>query len=379
MALLTRKRIVLAKIESSYGVDAAPTGSANAMLVKNLTLTPISAETVSRDLIRPYLGNSETLLATVFTQIQFEVELAGAGASGKVPAYDPLLRACGFERRPAVTVSAAITRTGTTATAVATAHGFQTGDRVLMSGAVEGAYNGEFVVTRVDADTFTYQVVGSPSTPATGSPVAGRAIEYAPISGPFESATLLFNVDGVEHLLRGCRGSVQFQIGAREIPVMQFTLTGLFSSPEDQAAPTPDFSGFQIPRVANTQNTAAFSLHGYSGVLESMSLDVANDVQYLSRIGQEKVEILNRAPAGTFVIEAPSIATKDFFTIARDSTLGAMQLIHGTVGGNKVQLFAPTVSLQNPNYQDVDGVHFLSIPYTAVPDSGDDELIITVY
>jgi hypothetical protein len=67
---------------------------------------------------------------------------------------------------PAKTISA-ITRASTTATATSTAHGYTTGDEVDVSGATQPEYNGNFVITVVDANTFTYTVSGTPATPAT--------------------------------------------------------------------------------------------------------------------------------------------------------------------------------------------------------------------
>ncbi len=96
MPLLRRKSTLLAKIETTYGTDAAPTGSANAILVANLTATPIESEYVDRDLIRAYLGASEQLPAAIHAQLEFDCEVAGSGAAGTAPAWGPLLRACGF-------------------------------------------------------------------------------------------------------------------------------------------------------------------------------------------------------------------------------------------------------------------------------------------
>lgn len=96
MPLLTRKAIILAKIESSYGVDPTPTGAANAILISNLNVTPLAAEFINRDNYFPYLGNADSVLASYSAQVSFEVEIAGAGAAGTAPAWGPLLRACGF-------------------------------------------------------------------------------------------------------------------------------------------------------------------------------------------------------------------------------------------------------------------------------------------
>ena len=85
MPLLSRKRLILAKIEATYGTDPTPTG-AEAILVRNLEITPLEAETVSRELIRPYLGASDQLLAQTRVGINFEVELAGSGTAGSTAA-----------------------------------------------------------------------------------------------------------------------------------------------------------------------------------------------------------------------------------------------------------------------------------------------------
>lgn len=96
MAQLTRKRAVLAKIETTYGTDPTPTGVANAILVKNLTITPLAANMVSRDLVRAYIGGFDQLVANQHVECAFEVEMVGSGSLGTAPAYGPLLRACGM-------------------------------------------------------------------------------------------------------------------------------------------------------------------------------------------------------------------------------------------------------------------------------------------
>ena len=104
MPLYTRKRLILAEIESTYGTDPSPTG-AEAILVRNLEITPLQSETVSRNLVRPYLGQSEQLLAQTRVEITFEVELAGSGTAGTAPAYGPVLRSCGLSETIVATTS----------------------------------------------------------------------------------------------------------------------------------------------------------------------------------------------------------------------------------------------------------------------------------
>jgi len=65
-----------------------------------------------------------------------------------------------------------ITRSGGTATATVTAHGYTTGDVVNIAGAAQTEYNLDATITVTGLDTFTYAVSGTPTTPATGTIVA---------------------------------------------------------------------------------------------------------------------------------------------------------------------------------------------------------------
>jgi hypothetical protein len=104
MALLTRKRLILIEEESTYGTDASPDG-ADAVLVRDLSIVPLQSDIVSRDLIRPYLGASEQLLANTRVECTFSVELAGSGTAGTAPRYGKALKACGFSETIAANTS----------------------------------------------------------------------------------------------------------------------------------------------------------------------------------------------------------------------------------------------------------------------------------
>jgi hypothetical protein len=309
MALLTRKRTILAKIETTYGTDPTPTGAANAILVRNMSITPLNAENVSRDLVRPYLGASEQLIASAYVSIEFEVEMAGSGTAGTAPAYGSLLQACGMSE----------------------------------------------------------------------TVVAVTSVTYAPVSSAFKSVTLYYNVDGVLHKITGARGNVELTINSRQIPVFKFTFTGLYNAPTDTAAPSVTYTSFQTPLAANSDNTTGFSLFTYAGAMESMSINFNNAIQYRSLIGAEDVLMTDRQVSGQVMFEAPTIATKDFFSLALGTTLGALDITHGTTAGNKVQITSSRVDVSNPSYQDQNGIQMLQVPMTFVPStSGNDEISIVV-
>lgn len=95
MALLLRKRLILIEEESTYGTDPSPTGT-DAVLVRDLSITPQQSDVVNRDVVRPYLGASEQLLANTRVECTFSVELAGSGTAGTAPQYGKALKACGL-------------------------------------------------------------------------------------------------------------------------------------------------------------------------------------------------------------------------------------------------------------------------------------------
>jgi len=91
-----RKKVLLAKVETTYGTDASPTGANNAMLAANVEITPLQAEQVQRETVQDYLGSRAAFHVGKHVALEFDVEMAGSGAAGTAPAYGALLRACGW-------------------------------------------------------------------------------------------------------------------------------------------------------------------------------------------------------------------------------------------------------------------------------------------
>lgn len=106
MALLTRKRLILAKIETTYGTDSTP-GAANGVLVSDINITPVEQETDTRNLIKPYLGDTEIVVAMNRVSIEMTCELVGSGVAGTAPAFGALLRACGMSETVVASTSVA--------------------------------------------------------------------------------------------------------------------------------------------------------------------------------------------------------------------------------------------------------------------------------
>lgn len=105
MTIYRRSLILLSKLETAYGTDAAPTGTANAIRAKNVKISPMEGQDISRDLDLPAMGNQGTIPADLHMKLEFDIELAPSGAAGTAPAFAHLLRACGLAQTIAAGVS----------------------------------------------------------------------------------------------------------------------------------------------------------------------------------------------------------------------------------------------------------------------------------
>jgi len=293
-----------------YGTDPTPDG-ADAVLVRDLNITPQQSDVVSRDLIRPYLGASEQLLANTRVECTFSVELAGSGTAGTAPQYGKALLACGLSE----TVS------------------------------------------------------------------AGVSVTYAPVSSSFGSVTIHYNIDGVRHKVTGCRGTFVINANVGEIPTIDFTFTGIYNAPDDSALPSVTYANQATPLVFKNGNTDTFELLSYAGCLQSVTFDVGNTLVYRELIGCTKeVLMTDRAANGTVVLEAVTMATKDYFTAAlTDGTLGNLTFQHGTTAGNIVDFASTRVDIGDVSYSDQDGIAMLNIPYTAIPSTAGNDEFSLVY
>lgn len=204
-------------------------------------------------------------------------------------------------------------------------------------------------------------------------------VEYTPISTAHESGTIYFSVGGTRHVMTGCRGSAVLRFNAQGIPVFVFTITGLFGVPSEQAAPTPVYSAFQSPQVATKANTPTFTIGGAAMVLRDAEFDLGNDVQPRLLIGSESILIVDKAESFKATVEAVPVGTYNPYSIAAAQTTQAVQLIHGTVAGRKVQIDLPTATQGRVGaYSQQQNIVEWQLPFTPQPNAGDDQWKITL-
>ena len=330
MALLTRKRVIAVLKESTAGTYNAPQ-AANCLLVRDLNITPQQSDVVSRDLVRPYFGASEQLQANTRVECTFSVEMAGIGQN---------------------------------------------------AAGNEDADNAPNFGECLEACGFTAETTDD----------AKRL--YTPNSLDSTTVSILYNIDGVQHTVKGAKGTFSISCSVGEIPTFDFTFTGVYIAPSDATALTPSYQKQATPLLFNNTNTGTFKIFGETGLqMSNFSLDLGNEVIYRELVGgSPQVMITNRNVSGSVTVEAVNLASggsqqwNPFAAALADGTLGEISFTHGTAALNKVTIQSGLVTSQatknrvdlgSIGYSEEDGIAMWDCPYTMIPStSGNDELSI---
>jgi len=313
-----RDSAILAKIETTYGTDAVPTGSVNAMLVSNQTVNPLNAQNVDRALVRPYLGASEQLTGTKYIELSFDVELQGSGTAGTAPAYGPLLRAAGMAE--VVSAGSRVEYTPiSTSFESATLHYYDSGVVHKLLGA------------RGDVE-FKLSVGGKP--------------------------IMSFNFKGLD-------GGI-VAAGTPAITISNFKTPAVVTD-----ANTADIL------LGCSYATGALS-GGTAYPSKGLTAKLGNSVDFIALVGGESIDITNREATAAISLDLTAAQEVTFMGNVIDNAATSIGLTHGTTAGYKVTLFAPSVQLLNPKKEDQSGRRMIGFDGRLLPAAGNDELRLVV-
>lgn len=310
-----RNTAILAKIETTEGTDAVPTGAANALLVSDMTITPLNAQNVDRALVRPYFGASEQLVGTASVEVQFTVELAGSGTAATAPAWGALLRACGF----AETVS------------------------TFVAYAPDTPANQKSLTIYWYDDGVLHKLLG-----AKGNVTLGMGVGERP--------TMQFTFTGKDG-------------GVSAVANPATTLTA-WKAP---LVITDTNSG--DVKLGGTYAAGAVT-GGTSYTSRGLSINLGNQVQFTPLLGAEPVDITGREVTGSLQLDLTAAQEVTFFGSVKANTLQAISLEHGSVAGAIVGVHMAAAQLINPSKQDVNGRRLIGFDLRSVPSAGNDDLII---
>lgn len=316
---LIRKTAVLAKLETTYGQDANPTGAANALVVSNLSINPLNAEYVARGIIREYLGGSEELAGARYMECGFDVELVGSGTNAVPPAWGPLMRAIGFAE----------------------------------------------VITPV------------------------VRVDYVPVSGAFESATIYWHDDGVLHKLLGVRGTATLDLGVGNKPVISFKFMGVDGGTAAVPNATTTLTAWRVPQIVLDANsgdltfgathaaaTAPALTGGTPYPSEGLTVDLGIKAQFQKLLGGESISISERDVTGAVKLRLTAAEEVTFLNSVKAGTLSSIGLLHGTVANDKVMVFMPSVQMKDPTKEELNGERMNGYKLRMLPLAGNDEIRI---
>jgi hypothetical protein len=105
MTLVTRRKVLLFKVESTYNTDPTPVGSADAVLVEDFQWTNEGLKMIARPAIRSSMGTLKQIYAGRLASFTFSAEVKGSGAAGTAPEIGQLLRACGLDETVSASTS----------------------------------------------------------------------------------------------------------------------------------------------------------------------------------------------------------------------------------------------------------------------------------
>lgn len=318
-----RNTVILAKVETTPGTDAVPTGAADAVLVSNMSITPLDAQNVNRDIIRGYFGGSEQLVATASVKCSFTVELAGSGTAATAPQWGDLLLGCAMAEALLSTPSRV--EYTPVSTALKTLSIYYYDDGVLHK--------------------LLY---------CMGSVKLSAKIGDRP--------TLQFDFIGTD-------GGITSPGNATP------TLSAWKTPPTMAKANVVDITlGSTYALGAITGGTVYAST--------GLELDLGNTVNYIPLLSSERVDITNRETKGTMQLDLTAANEVTFMGTVKANTTQSLAITIGTTTGNKMIIHAPAVQLINPSKQELNGSRLIGYDLRLVPSSagtGNDEIrIVTV-
>lgn len=325
MPRYARNSAILAKVETTVGTDASPTGGANAILVSNLSINPLNANNVDRALLRPYFGGAEQLVGSAFVTAEFEVEYQASGTAGTLAAWDALLQACGFAAGSALTTPSRV-------------------EHLL-----ESTYSNLKTVTiYYHDDGVLHKLLG-----ARGS------FSVSLMAG--ERPTMKFKFTGVDG-------------GVTATANPSTTLTG-FKAPLVVTDPNTG-----AMTLGCTYSAGALS-GGTEYVSSGMSFDLGNKVDFTDLLGTataagQSVDVTNREASGSIELDLTAANEVSFMSTVKANTAQSIGLVHGTTAGYKMLVFLPAVQLINPKKVDKNGLRLIGFDMRILPSAGNDEIKI---
>jgi len=383
MSLLTNKAVLLAILETEYGVDPG-SGYTGILLNKGVTISP-TGEKLIRDIIIQTYSPQGHVIGVKQTKISFEVEMKGGGLDTGViqdPEMDVLLQCCALVQSDGLVL--AVDNVSGTFVVGETLNNTTSSNTVgVIADIIDNTTTAILYMRDVENDPTDGDALAGATSSATAD-VDGTpedALCYRPTSTrtSMESATIHFHRDGHRHILTGCRGTVDFDFTVGKYGVAKFEITGIYNAPTDQSLPSPTYPGADItPPVVINAGLQIASIDMDLTAVNALSLRLGNTVNLRRDInaatGLVGLEITDRNPTGSVDPEAVDLSDFNPWTAWENATEQKIYCDIGSVAGNQIRPSIPRALYDETSYADRDGIVTYALPFSAKGgDEGDDE------
>lgn len=311
-----RNTLILAKVETTAGTDAVPVGATDAVLISSMSITPLDANNVDRDLIRGYFGSSEQLVGTASVKASCSVELAGSGTAATAPQWGDLLIGC------AAAEALLATPNRVEYTPVST--GLKT-----------------LTIYYYD-DGVLHKMLGCMGNVKLSAKVGERPMlnfDFIGLDGGVSAASAV-----------GTFTAWKTPVVMTKANVVDITLGGTYS-------------------VGAITGGTVYPSTG-------LELDLGNASKYIPLLSSESVDITDRDSTGKVELDLTAAQEVTFAATVKANTTQSLALQIGTAAGNKIIVFAPAVQLSNYSKAEKDGRRLIGYDLRLVPTpagSGNDE------
>lgn len=369
MALRTKNAAVLAKIETTEGVDASPTAGTDAVLVENPQIS-FNPNIVETNEVTGSLDSRGPIAGGMTVQITFDVLIKGSGAAGVAPEWGKLLKGCAWAETitsTAVPASAeACAAGGTAATAIlgssasATAQAYR-GMPLTLTGVVEAS---TFIADYTSGKVATVTDTLSAGPVATTSYQVPVNVRYAPASVSVPSLTFHLFMDGLKYVVVGCRGNATLTLTSGNVGRFKFTFTGMFVSKTDASVPAGLVYDSTRPPVWKGGKAL---IHRSPAAMASLSVEFGNQLTNPdnpnSVEGFDPSVITARKMTGSCDPLEVLVATRDTMAAFRAGTSQIIHASYGVTAGNRVGVTIPAAFYTNLQPGDRNGLMTNTHPF----------------
>ena len=291
---LTYDRLLLAKLESTYGTSSAPTGT-DAIRVNNLNCDPLKMGLVTREILYPHASNRPRLVTQRVSEVSFDFELAGSGTAGTPPKTGIFFRAAGYSETIVASTSVTYAPIGSNFEGI-TIDARVGRKRHLLTG-VRGTLDFEFKTNQIPIGKFTgmgfytaptdvanpSQTFSNQATPAIFNADNTQTISVHGFAACMESFSFKTGRSPQVHQRAGC--TKQIRIDTERACELEFMIESPTIAEKDYftAAANQTLAGISFTHGLTAGNILAFASSGIS--LGEPAYDDANGVEMLTCSG----------------------------------------------------------------------------------------------